>query len=160
MVAAIIAQLVYSNRAAASNDSSFDSWPAVLSAQTVQTLSITTACLLYIGPLLDSVASGMIRSDDLRRRGKGSAYGYGSSNGAARHSHLVSSESSKGDGFGASTVPLQALHLTQSLATVHAEEGQWEDGQSTSSQAAIIRYTTSWTVATEHRAPDAVAAAS
>lgn len=160
MVAAIIAQLVYSNRAADSTDASFDLWPAVLSAQIVQTLSITTAGLLYVGPLLDSVAPGMIRSDDLRRRGKGSAYGYGSSNGAARHSHLVSSEGSKSGGFGALTVPLQALHPTQSLATVHAEEGQWEDGQSASSQVAMIRYTTSWTVATEHRAPDAVADAS
>lgn len=153
VVAAIVAQLVYANRAANSTDPSFDSWPAVVCAQIVQSLSLTTACVLYIGPLLDSVASGMIRSDDLRRRGKEGAYGYGSSNRTPKPSDLISSEGSRAGGSDALPVPLQPLHLAQTSVAVSAEEPQWEDGQSTSSQIPIIKYTTSWGVATEDRAP-------
>jgi hypothetical protein len=46
----------------------------------VENLSIATACVPYLKPFLESLESGMIRSDDLRRRGQQSTtdYAYGS----------------------------------------------------------------------------------
>ena len=46
--------------------------------QLVQNLGIITACVPYIKPFLESLESGMIRTDDLRRRGVTAAYGYNS----------------------------------------------------------------------------------
>ena len=105
--------------------------------QIVQSFKITTACVLCIGPLLESVFSGMIRSDDLRWRGKEGAYGHGSSNRTPKPSGVVSSEGYKAGGSDALPVPLQPLHLTQKSVAVSAEEPQCEDGQNASSEISI-----------------------
>lgn len=44
----------------------------MLTSQLVQNLSIMMACVPYLKPLLESVESGMIRVDDLKRKKAGS----------------------------------------------------------------------------------------
>ena len=69
-------------------------------------LSIMTACFPYLKPFLESLESGMIRSDDLFRRQGGSKKGYGhryplgrtanpasSNRGKAHASHSIDSDS-------------------------------------------------------------------
>ncbi|KAM0805069.1 hypothetical protein BDR22DRAFT_484555 [Usnea florida] len=95
----------------------------------------------------------MIRSDDLRRRGKEGAQGHGSSNRTLSHSGVISSEGYRAGGSDALPVPLQPLRLTQTSVAVSAEGPKCEDGQNTSSEVPIIRCTTSWGSATEDRTP-------
>ncbi|KAJ4139755.1 hypothetical protein NW768_001099 [Fusarium equiseti] len=73
---AIAAQIHYSNKAFTSADHSFAIWPAAVSIQLVQCLTILTVCLPNFKPFLDSLESGQIRVDDLRRQGKSSSGGY------------------------------------------------------------------------------------
>ena len=149
---------MFTNRVAITSDPSFDLWPSVLCTQAVQALSITTACIPYLRPFLESLESGLLRSDDLRRRGE-KACGYGTSKSAGKNSNLVSQVSSRRPTVAdvALSVPLRPLRDIENTTTVHAETSQWEDAQSTSSQTRIIKYTTSWTVDSEPRAPDTVA---
>lgn len=152
VIGAVVAQLVFSKRAASSNDPSFDLWPAVLCTQIVQALSITAACILYLGPFLESLESGMIRSDDLRRNGLGVTYGSGTSKGTRKCFNLVSlSPKSSSRAVIPSSIPLRPLQDVENTATVETEESHWKDGQSETSQTRIIKYTTSWSVATEPR---------
>ena len=62
-------KLVFWNRTPDPIDPTLDTWPATICTQIIQCLSILSACVLYLKPLLDSVESGFIRSDDMRRRG-------------------------------------------------------------------------------------------
>ncbi|KAL8685423.1 MAG: hypothetical protein Q9218_007773 [Villophora microphyllina] len=74
LVAAVGAQLAYFNSATRLHE--FDLWSSVVCVQFVQSLSIITACVPYLKPFFDSLESGMIRSDDVRRRGLGPEYFY------------------------------------------------------------------------------------
>ena len=94
VIAAAIAQLLYLHRASGSEDFTYRVWPAVLCNQLVQNLGIITACIPYIKPFLESLESGMIRTDDLRRRGVTAAYGYTSDNSRPHGSASTSSASS------------------------------------------------------------------
>ncbi|KAK3172404.1 hypothetical protein OEA41_005725 [Lepraria neglecta] len=79
VIASAIAQLAYLHRASGTADFTYRLWPVVLCNQLVQNIGIVTACVPYIKPFLESLESGMIRTDDLRRRGVvTSAYGYSS----------------------------------------------------------------------------------
>ncbi|MCJ1365418.1 hypothetical protein MMC16_004539 [Acarospora aff. strigata] len=91
VLAAILAQLIYLNRTSTSTpDPTYTTLPLVLTTQLVQNLSVITACIVYLKPFFESLESGMIRSDDLRRRrlkilgkgSKGSGYGSAGSGGA------------------------------------------------------------------------------
>ncbi|KAK0510420.1 hypothetical protein JMJ35_006852 [Cladonia borealis] len=79
VIASAVAQLVCLQRTSGSEDLTYRVWPAVMCNQLVQNLGIITACVPYIKPFLESLESGMIRTDDLRRRGVTAAYGYKSS---------------------------------------------------------------------------------
>jgi hypothetical protein len=46
----------------------FLNWRFILLLELIEYLGITTACGYYLKPLLESMSSGMLRSDDLRRR--------------------------------------------------------------------------------------------
>ena len=64
-----MSKLVFWNRTTYPTDPILDTWPATICTQITQCLSISCACVLYLKPLLESVESGFIRSDDMRRRG-------------------------------------------------------------------------------------------
>lgn len=69
LIASAIAQLVFLHRKAATTDLTYRLWPVVLCNQLVQNIGIVTSCVPYIKPFFESLESGMIRTDDLRRRG-------------------------------------------------------------------------------------------
>ncbi|KAF7552851.1 hypothetical protein G7Z17_g4038 [Cylindrodendrum hubeiense] len=69
-------QIYFSNKAFASDDPSFSIWEAAITIQLVQCLAIFTVCVPNLKPFLDSLESGQIRVDDLRRQGKSSSNGY------------------------------------------------------------------------------------
>ncbi|RTE85051.1 hypothetical protein BHE90_000466 [Fusarium euwallaceae] len=73
---AIAVQIYYTNKAIASTDFSFSIWQAAIAIQLVQCLAILTVCVPNFKPFLDSLESGQIRIDDLRRQGKSSSNGY------------------------------------------------------------------------------------
>lgn len=78
LIASAIAQLVFLHRKAATTDLTYRLWPVVVCNQLVQNIGIVTSCVPYIKPFFESLESGMIRTDDLRRRGDSIAYGYNS----------------------------------------------------------------------------------
>ena len=62
-------------------DLTFHIWRSVLCTEVVIFLSFFTACIPYLKPLIEALESGMIRGDDLRRRGVDpTEYGGGQSN--------------------------------------------------------------------------------
>ncbi|KAK2591188.1 hypothetical protein QQS21_011122 [Conoideocrella luteorostrata] len=71
-------QIAYADRSLTTNDPTFDMWQWSIIMALVQCLSILTICIPNLKPFLDSLESGQIRIDDLRRKGKSSSNGYGS----------------------------------------------------------------------------------
>lgn len=149
-----MAQMVFTNRAANTTDPSFHLWKIILINQIVLTVSITTACIPYLRPFLDSVESGLLRSDDLRRRGLEGSYGYKSQPSRKSSSVPLSTVKSKRSETKVPTsdnpIPLRPAQDNAAVTTVQADISGWEDAQSTSSQSRIIRYTNTWTVDSEH----------
>lgn len=77
------AQIFYLQHDFATNDGDVTShiWRSVLCSEVVVFLSFFTACIPYLKPLIEAMESGMIRGDDLRRRGVDpETYGGGRSN--------------------------------------------------------------------------------
>ncbi|KAL8783596.1 MAG: hypothetical protein Q9213_004525 [Squamulea squamosa] len=148
VLAAIIVQLVYHNHAAHTSDITFKMWPVVLSAQTVQSLSIITACIPCLKPFLESLESGMLRSDDLRRRGIGGVYGYGSHN----LTHLSSSRSNnkkEKSPFASDSSGGRHYRLPNNISTVvsvNRNDDPKRDSDSQKSSARIIKYTRTFSV--------------
>jgi hypothetical protein len=60
----------------ASTDFTFANWEAAIALQLVQCLSIVTVCIPSFRPLFNSLESGQIRIDDLRRQGKSGSSSY------------------------------------------------------------------------------------
>ena len=52
------------------SDFTLQVWRSVLCTEVVIFLSFFTACIPYLKPLIEAMESGMIRGDDLRRRGQ------------------------------------------------------------------------------------------
>ncbi|KAL8832484.1 MAG: hypothetical protein Q9170_004855 [Blastenia crenularia] len=144
---AVIVKLVYLNRARHSLDTTFDTWPVVLNMEIVQNLSIITACVPCLKPFMESLESGMLRNDDLRRRGTGGGYGYGS--------HNLTDLSSKSSGkkekshFSSNSSALRQLKTLPNVSTVvsvNRNEDRERDGDSQKSSSRIIKYTRTWAV--------------
>ena len=153
VIGATTAQIVFANRAANTSDPSFALWPAVLCTQIVQACSIATACVLYLRPLLESLESGLIRSDDLRRRGLEGTDGYGTSKGTRKGSSLRPCDSAHGD-----TIPLPSalrpLRNVGNTTTTLAEDLPWEDGQSATSRTRIVKNTSQGAAPCDSRCPE------
>ena len=133
---ASVCKLVYWNRARHSNDLTFAVWPVTLCTQMIQCLSIASFCLLYLKPLFDTLDSGFIRSDELRRKGQRNPEG----------SFNLSSISSRKEG----RVARKLDRLTQNgnndtTVTALGTEAGW-DGGSQNSEAQIIRETRTWAI--------------
>ena len=58
------------------SDFTYQLWPIALCNQVVQAMGIVVSCIPYIKPFLESLESGMIRTDDLRRLRVTGVYGY------------------------------------------------------------------------------------
>ncbi|KAL9113473.1 MAG: hypothetical protein Q9227_002514 [Pyrenula ochraceoflavens] len=84
----------------------FRGWPQTVTAQVVQSLNIVTVCIPYLRPFYESLQSGMLGADDLRRRkvsdthghghghGYGYGYGYGSNHSSSRKNATNNTSSS------------------------------------------------------------------
>ncbi|KAI3573378.1 hypothetical protein IWW34DRAFT_794197 [Fusarium oxysporum f. sp. albedinis] len=92
VVPAIAVQIYHSNKAFASTDFTFAIWKAAIALQVVQCLSIVTVCIPSFRPFFDSLESGQIRIDDLRRQGKSGSSSYPSKR--PRYSGYKSSQNS------------------------------------------------------------------
>ncbi|KFA69709.1 hypothetical protein S40285_08106 [Stachybotrys chlorohalonatus IBT 40285] len=76
VIPAAAAQIYFTGRAYQSEDRTFSLWEVTIAAQLVQCLAIFTVCAPNLKPFLDSLESGQIRVDDMRRQGKSSSNGY------------------------------------------------------------------------------------
>ncbi|KAL8900183.1 MAG: hypothetical protein Q9207_005819 [Kuettlingeria erythrocarpa] len=138
--------MIYTGVAGATSDTTFETWPVVLSAEVVQSLSIITACVPCLKPFLDSLESGMIRVDDLRRRGMGGVYGSGSH----KLNNLPLKPSGKKEESQPSSNPSNSKHFQHlpDVSTVVSanNEDQARDSDSQKSSARFIKYTRTWSV--------------
>lgn len=72
---ASICKVVFWIRSQDFQDPTFDLWPVAICTQTVLCLSILSACVLYLRPFFETLESGWMRVDDIRRRTKQHLYG-------------------------------------------------------------------------------------
>jgi len=89
VIAAIIFQLVivFNNE----HGSPFLLWSFVITAEVILNLEIFSACVPYLKPFLQNINSGMIRSDDIRRRGTNTTVRKKASKAKSNHSKKISS---------------------------------------------------------------------
>ncbi|KID86812.1 choline transport protein [Metarhizium guizhouense ARSEF 977] len=155
---ALVFQIMYSGKSLATADPSFDMWKWSVIMAVVQCLNILTICIPNLKPFLDSLQSGQIRIDDLRRQGKSSSNGYGSHQGSGNKC----GQSSRSNG-GPDTVTSQKSKLLELVEVpkqrkakdtpkraLTSQDGSaaW-DGQSHTSQTILIQQTKTWHVDVE-----------
>ena len=136
---AIMCQLAFLNQKPPSRDTTFTTWKTVLSVTVVQNTSIVTACIPCLKPLLESLETGMMRSDDVGRRQGHHRYLYGGFN-----SHELSETSPKP---GSRTISVSSKQHLDGLVTktiACAVKVPPRTQQENSSQT--IQTTRTWTV--------------
>lgn len=138
VVAASICNIVFRIARLPSRDITLVIWPVTICTQAVQCLSIVSACVLYLKPFLESLETGFIRADDMRRRGDSHSGVYGSYD-------LSSYGSSKRKELNHASKPQKTLG-TQTLVTGGRSE-QERDRESQESQSNLIREERTWMVA-------------
>lgn len=149
---------MYSGKSLATADPSFDMWKWSVIMAVVQCLNILTICIPNLKPFLDSLQSGQIRIDDLRRQGKSSSNGYGSHQGSG-NKYGQSSGSNGGQDTVTSQknkllelveVPKQRKAKGTPKRALTSQDGSaaW-DGQSHTSQTILIQQTKTWHVDVE-----------
>ena len=142
-MAATICKIVFWTRLQQAHDldPTFDLWPVSICTQCIQCLEIIAASCLYLRPLLDSLDSGFMRGDDLRRRGESTAGTYGS--GSQSRVIKLSSQRHSSDPTGR----IEKQSRNKHTATVKANvlDPEWDAG-SQHSRSQIIRETRTWTV--------------
>ncbi|KAH7224438.1 hypothetical protein B0J15DRAFT_456835 [Fusarium solani] len=129
---AIAAQIYYSNKAFGATDFTFSIWKAAIALQLVQCLSILTVCIPSFKPFLDSVESGQIRVDDLRRQGKTSTNGYPS--GRPGYSGNKSSRSTT---LGTGSRPFRLIEEPVTTESQHSQVFELADFSKSNSQGAV-----------------------
>ncbi|KAI1778519.1 hypothetical protein F4818DRAFT_438679 [Hypoxylon cercidicola] len=145
-IAAIAWQVEESQTISNHQDLTFTYWLLAVSMSLVQSLGIMTACTPYLKSFLDSLESGLIRSDDIRRRANAtgkSISGYGRQDASS-----VASQSKP-----VRDPPTELRDLGHPNATVTASitvkktqsGGDWETG-SHSSQVKLIKQVKTWRV--------------
>lgn len=158
VVAATITELVFRNCLHDYSDLIFHLWPVAVCNLIVENLSITTACIPYLKPFIQSLESGMLRTDDLRRRGLSTAPGSESN---TKQGHQLENLSSPFKPMfpNHQTKPQQSAAITanstgfpeQHATTITSARGGrnnqhgW-DTESQKSSSRMIKQTRSWTV--------------
>lgn len=142
----------------------FISWTFALLVMVIQTLGIVTACGPYLKPFLDSINSGMIGNDDIRRRQGGTTKDYYAKDSKGSKQSKSSKRSGRGlfSGRGKEESKIDEEselgivkhqvssqgHKVQVSSAAKGEGEEWEVG-SQSSRAKIIRQTTTYRVSSE-----------
>ena len=115
----------------------------MICTQVIQSLSIISACFLYLKPFLDSVESGFIRNDDVRRRGTDEYYGHntGGSSGTRSVFSIRKHKTSASQ-----TLGLVPLSEAQNTTTITANDPPDLDAESQHSRSRIIKETRTFAV--------------
>ncbi|CEJ86425.1 hypothetical protein VHEMI04101 [[Torrubiella] hemipterigena] len=96
VIPAVAYQIMWTSKTILILDPVFELWTVVLCVQIVQAMSIITTCIPALKPFLDSLESGQLRADDMRRQGKVTDNGYTSQRlGESKHSRVSSLASPK-----------------------------------------------------------------
>ncbi|KAI1313258.1 hypothetical protein F5Y03DRAFT_406532 [Xylaria venustula] len=108
VIAALVWQIVESRNISNHQDPTFLYWTFAVSTSVIQNLTVVVGCILYLKPFLDSLESGLIRSDDIRRRGnmtvKSTSRKYYNQTNATAASHAMQDLGPKDIGTTASVV--------------------------------------------------------
>ena len=145
MIVAAILRLVFLVREPNPQDPSLTNWTIVLCAQLVQNSSIITACVPYLKPLLESLESGMIRNDDIRRRGHTRI----SDSGGYDHHYLPDLSSKRKQGWPTHISSVSAPRTATSDVVISSggqDEPQNWDAESQRSSSRMIKTTRTWAV--------------
>ncbi len=142
-------------------DQTFDAWQAEICAVIVQSLSIITACIPYLKPFFESLESGMLDNDTLRREGMTELRDFSTKSTGAAHKSRSSDVRSASTGMKksprleqsgynhAACIRNAGSHQTvvssDSGADEHGTNFDWDVG-SQSSQSRFIRKTTTMTM--------------
>ncbi|KAI1442836.1 hypothetical protein F5Y02DRAFT_420605 [Annulohypoxylon stygium] len=128
-------------------DPTYSYWSFVLSMTLAQNLGVMTASVPYLKPFLDSLESGLIRSDDMRRRAKSTKSTGGS--GQKQTDSSFSSNPPRSASRDVTAHELQDLRYDNSRATVSISAGRagtsadWESA-SHNSEAKLIKQVKTW----------------
>ena len=119
MIAAAIRIAYLAKESNSGNDLTVKVWPATLCALIVESFSIVTACIPYLKPFLNSLESGMMNNDQLRREGLSHLY----SRNKFRTTDNSSQEPKKASyDVSSSSKPSKYLHLGSSSHTSTEED--------------------------------------
>lgn len=140
-------------------------WQLAIAMQVQQCLNILTICIPNLKPFLDSLESGQLRGDDMRRQGKSSSGGNGSyqyryrgggvHSGAVRSGAqnsanvLATATSQKSKLFEMVDMPKSRAGTSSSASPGVRDKNVAWDGQSHTSQTILIQQT--WNVDVETR---------
>lgn len=143
VIAASICKLVFWNNAKDLQKLGHSPWAVLLCTQVVQCFSIISACFLYLKPFLDSVESGFIRSDDIRRRGTDDFYGHTTGDSSTTRSAFSIRKHARN---GSQSVGLVGVPCPQHTTTVTVNDPPNLDAESQTSRSHIIKETRTFAV--------------
>ena len=142
-IAASACKLVFWGEAQNLQKPARDPWTVILCTQIVQCLSLTSACFLYLKPFLESVESGFMRADDIRRRGTDDYYMHTSGGSSTMRSAF---SIRKHTNTGSQSIGLGAMPSPHNTTTITANESADMDAESQHSRAQIIKETRTFAV--------------
>jgi len=144
-----IIQIVYLRQTVDSRDRTHDPWLAVLLSQILNSLSVVVSCVPYLKPFFESLESGLLRADDMRRLSKSKGYGYGyNQSSQTKSKHSQKSQQSHVPSIALGSMGVGGSGVGHARAQAYAGRDDW-DAQSQSSQSWIIRETRTWAVTSE-----------
>ena len=132
----------------------FDEWRFIICTQVLLSASIVTACVPQFKRLLDCLESGMLGTDDLRRRGQMGLYGYTGHSGKSqskayymlepkntnpnRKADQKSCETGPGQGTGIGSRDIRMETEFVVTSESHSSQGGWDE-ESQRSTSRMVR---------------------
>ena len=132
-----------------------DPWIVKICTQAIQCLSIISACFLYLKPFLDSVESGFMRSDDIRRRGTSDYYGHTAGGGGSSSTRSAFSIKKIGQ-RGSAAIGLRNIAGGHNATTITAGEPLDNEVESQHSRSHFIKQTRTFAVEDSTNGPDVI----
>jgi hypothetical protein len=146
VIAAIVWQAIRFNFSDTPAGPTSMNWLTTIAIMLVENLSIMTACVPYLKPFLESLESGLIRNDDLRRRGEITGEGGFASYGSGKR-HQLSTEDGEAPAQDATAVELAKIGKDPSArAVASVTVGARVSGDSQGSRVKMITQTKTWVV--------------
>ena len=147
-------------------------WPAALSALIGENLSVVTACIPYLKPFLDSLQSGMMDNEKLRREGQSKLYSdtesgrsqktretFQKPSGGKSVNYLeldpITRDDANNDGvYTGPIVPARSINVSSQSNGLDARVNREWDSESRTSRTEFIRKTTTLTLTNAPRILD------